>query len=216
MGSSTDTIHNRSVEKEEGLHAFSHALGIILGILGACMLLMKNSGKTDYATIAILIYSFTVVLLFSASTFYHYVSNLDLKRKLRIVDHVSIYFLIAGTYTPVALITLAHGNGFLIFLVVWGIALVGTLFKVFYTGKFELLSLFLYLAMGWLIVLDYTNLLENTTEMGINLLMLGGSFYTIGILFYAIRKIPYNHLIWHIFVLGGAISHWLFIYLDVV
>lgn len=216
MGSSNDTINDKSIEKEERLHTFSHALGIILGMLGAFMLLMKNSGKTNYATIALLIYSFTVILLFSASTFYHYVSNLELKRKLRIVDHVSIYFLIAGTYTPVALITLAHGNGFLIFFVVWGIALVGTLFKVFYTGKFELLSLFLYLAMGWLIVLDYTNLLENTTQRGIDLLMLGGAFYTIGILFYAIRKIPYNHLIWHFFVLGGAISHWLFIYLDVV
>ncbi|MEB8330449.1 hemolysin III family protein [Flavobacteriaceae bacterium KMM 6897] len=216
MGSSNDTIANGSFEKEERLHAYSHALGIILGILGAFFLLFKNSGKTDYATIAILVYSFTVVLLFSASTLYHYVSNLELKRRLRIVDHVSIYFLIAGTYTPVALISLASGNGFLIFYTVWGIALIGTLFKVFYTGKFEILSLLLYLAMGWLIVLDYTNLLENTTQIGIDLLVLGGAFYTIGILFYAIRKIPYNHLIWHLFVLGGAISHWFFIYLDVV
>ncbi len=216
MGSSIDTINNRSIEKEERLHAYSHALGIILGILGAFLLLLKNNTKTNYATIAILIYSFTVILLFTASTVYHYVSNLELKRRLRIVDHVSIYFLIAGTYTPVALISLTNGNGFLIFYTVWGIALVGTLFKVFYTGKFEILSLILYLAMGWLIVLDYPNLLENTTPMGIDLLMLGGAFYTIGILFYAIRKIPYNHLIWHFFVLGGAISHWLFIYLDVV
>ncbi|MET7030105.1 PAQR family membrane homeostasis protein TrhA [Sediminicola luteus] len=216
MGSSNDTINNRSIEKVERLHAYSHALGIFLGILGAFLLLLKNNGKTKYATVAILIYSFTVILLFSASTFYHYFSNLELKRRLRIVDHVSIYFLIAGTYTPVALISLINGNGFLIFYTVWGIALVGTLFKVFYTGKFEILSLILYLAMGWLIVLDYPNLLENTTQLGIDLLMLGGAFYTIGILFYAIRKIPYNHLIWHFFVLGGAISHWLFIYLDVV
>ena len=216
MGSSNDTINNLSIEKVERLHAYSHALGIFLGILGAFLLLMENKGKSNYATVAILIYSFTVILLFSASTFYHYVSNLELKRRLRIVDHVSIYFLIAGTYTPVALISLTNGNGFLIFYTVWGIALVGTLFKVFYTGKFEILSLILYLAMGWLIVLDYPNLLENTTPRGIDLLMLGGAFYTIGILFYAIRKIPYNHLIWHFFVLGGAISHWLFIYLDVV
>ncbi|ALM09114.1 hemolysin [Sediminicola sp. YIK13] len=209
-------MNNRSIEREERLHAYSHALGIILGILGSFLLLLKNNGKTNYATLAILIYSFTVILLFSASTFYHYVSNLELKRRLRIVDHVSIYFLIAGTYTPVALISLTNGNGFLIFYTVWGIALVGTLFKVFYTGKFEILSLILYLAMGWLIVLDYPNLLENTTPRGIDLLMLGGAFYTIGILFYAIRKIPYNHLIWHFFVLGGAISHWLFIYIDVI
>ncbi len=216
MEDNFEAVNNRSLEKEEILHAYSHALGIILGLLGAVLLLFKNSGKTEYATIAILIYSFTVVLLFSASTIYHYVSNLELKRRLRIVDHVSIYFLIAGTYTPVALISLASGNGWLIFYIVWGIAFIGTLFKVFYTGKLELLSLFLYLAMGWLIVLDFQNLLENTTQIGINLLFLGGVFYTLGIVFYAIRKIPYNHLIWHFFVLGGAISHWLFIYFDVV
>ncbi|MET6991153.1 PAQR family membrane homeostasis protein TrhA [Sediminicola arcticus] len=216
MGSRVETINNGSFEKEERLHTYSHALGVFLGIVGAFFLLLNNSGKTDNATLAILIYSFTIILLFSASTLYHYVSNLELKRRLRIVDHVSIYFLIAGTYTPVALISLASGNGFLIFYTVWGIALVGALFKVFYTGRFEMLSLFLYLAMGWLIVLDYPNLLENTSQMGIHLLMLGGAFYTIGILFYAIRKIPYNHLIWHFLVLGGAISHWLFIYLDVV
>lgn len=211
-----DAVNNRAIEKEEKLHAYSHALGIILGLLGAIILLLKNTGKTEYATLAILIYSFTVVLLFSASTLYHYVSNLELKRRLRIVDHVSIYFLIAGTYTPVALISLASENGWLIFYIVWGIAFIGTLFKVFYTGKLEILSLFLYLAMGWLIVLDFQNLLESTTPMGINLLFVGGVFYTLGIVFYAVRKIPYNHLIWHFFVLGGAISHWLFIYYDVV
>lgn len=205
-----------SIEKEEKLHAYSHAIGILLGGLGAVLLLLKDTYKTDNSTIAILIYSFTVILLFSASTLYHYVSNLELKRKLRIVDHISIYFLIAGTYTPVALITLAEGNGLLIFYTVWGIAFIGTLFKVFYTGKFEMLSLVLYLAMGWLIVLDVQNLLENTTQKGINLLFLGGVFYTLGIVFYAIRKIPHNHLIWHFFVLGGAISHWLFIYFDVI
>tara|TARA_R110002051_G_scaffold194287_1_gene262560 strand:+ start:1047 stop:1676 length:630 start_codon:yes stop_codon:yes gene_type:complete len=205
-----------SIEKEEKLHAYSHAIGILLGCLGAVLLLLKDTYKTDNSTIAILIYSFTVILLFSASTLYHYVSNLELKRKLRIVDHISIYFLIAGTYTPVALITLAEGNGLLIFYTVWGIAFIGTLFKVFYTGKFEMLSLVLYLAMGWLIVLDVQNLLENTTQKGINLLFLGGVFYTLGIVFYAIRKIPHNHLIWHFFVLGGAISHWLFIYFDVI
>ncbi|MEJ1222199.1 PAQR family membrane homeostasis protein TrhA [Sediminicola sp. 1XM1-17] len=216
MEGNSDATKNVAIAKVERLHAYSHALGVFLGLVGAVLLLFKNNGKTQFATLAILIYSFTVILLFSASTMYHYVTNLELKRRLRIVDHVSIYFLIAGTYTPVALISLAEGNGFLIFYVVWGIAAIGTLFKVFYTGKFELLSLFLYLAMGWLIVLDYPGLLANTTPMGIDLLISGGAFYTIGILFYAIRKIPYNHLIWHLFVLGGAISHWLFIYLDVV
>ena len=149
-------------------------------------------------------------------TLYHSVSKSDIKRKLRIIDHISIYLLIAGTYTPVALITLQNGNGWLVFYIVWGIAALGTLLKIFYTGKFEFLSLVFYLAMGWLIVIDFQNLLAHTTVIGLRLLFLGGAFYTLGIIFYAWKRLPYNHFIWHLFVLGGAISHWLFIYYDVV
>jgi hemolysin III len=154
--------------------------------------------------------------MFAVSTMYHAVSNPDKKRGLRILDHINIYYLIAGTYTPVALISLVQGNGWYIFFIVWGIALLGTILKVFFTGKYEILSLLFYLIMGWLIIIDYQNLVSNTTEKGIQLIMLGGAFYTVGIFFYAIKKIPYNHFIWHLFVLGGAVSHWFFIYLDVI
>ncbi len=156
------------------------------------------------------------MLLFTASTLYHRVRDPKLKNKLRILDHISIYFLIAGTYTPVALIMLEKGNGWLLFYTVWGIAAVGTLMKLFYTGKYKFISLLLYLIMGWLIVLDLDNLLGQTTTIGLGTLFLGGAFYTIGILFYAIERIPYNHFIWHLFVLGGAISHWCFILIDVL
>ncbi|MDX1766873.1 MAG: hemolysin III family protein, partial [Arenibacter troitsensis] len=138
------------------------------------------------------------------------------KNRLRILDHISIYFLIAGTYTPVALLMLEKGNGWLLFYTVWGIAALGALMKLFYTGKYEFISLLLYLVMGWLIVLDLDNLLNNTTTIGLGTLFLGGAFYTLGIIFYAIERIPYNHFIWHLFVLGGAISHWFFILIDVV
>jgi hemolysin III len=111
---------------------------------------------------------------------------------------------------------LEKGNGWLLFYIVWGIAAVGTLMKLFYTGKYEFISLLLYLVMGWLIVLDLDNLLSNTTTIGLGTLFLGGAFYTLGILFYAMERIPYNHFIWHLFVLGGAISHWFFILIDVV
>jgi hemolysin III len=154
--------------------------------------------------------------LFTASTLYHRVNDPKLKNKLRILDHISIYFLIAGTYTPISLIMLEKGNGWPMFYTVWGIAAVGTLMKLFYTGKYEFISLLLYLIMGWLIVLDLDNLLSHTTAAGLGTLFLGGAFYTTGILFYAIERIPYNHFIWHLFVLGGAISHWCFIYIDVV
>ena len=104
----------------------------------------------------------------------------------------------------------------MIFLIVWLIALGGTVLKIFYTGKFEKLSLFLYLAMGWLIIFDLNGLMAHTTSHGLQLLMLGGLFYTVGVVFYAIQKIPYNHVIWHFFVLGGSVSHFFFILTDVI
>tara|TARA_R100001369_G_scaffold91835_1_gene134384 strand:- start:3379 stop:3996 length:618 start_codon:yes stop_codon:yes gene_type:complete len=204
------------LEKEEKLNTLSHALGIILGLIGFFVLYQINDRHNSYGIFSIVVYSFTFVLLFTASTLYHLVRDPNLKNRLRILDHISIYFLIAGTYTPVALIMLEKGNGWLLFYTVWGIAALGTLMKLFYTGKYEFISLLLYLVMGWLIVLDLDNLLSNTTTIGLGTLFLGGAFYTLGIIFYAIEKIPYNHFIWHLFVLGGAISHWFFILIDVV
>lgn len=202
--------------KEEFLNTVSHAIGAVFGIGGLFLLLSKNSNKTSYATISIVIYSLTFISMFVASSLYHYVKNTELKKKLRVVDHINIYFLIAGTYTPISLIVLINGEGWTIFYTVWGITAVGTLLKLFLTGKFEILSLVLYLAMGWLVVYDFDNLTEYTSSQGIQLLFLGGAFYTLGIIFYAIDSIPYNHFIWHLFVLAGAVSHWLMIYGEVV
>jgi len=203
-------------KKEELLNTVSHAVGIVLGIMGLVFLLQHNTTKSNYSLGAILLYSFSIILLYSASTAYHAVANPSLKKKLRIVDHISIYVLIAGTYTPVALIMLVNGNGWLIFGIVWGIALFGTVLKLFFTGKYEILSLLLYVLMGWLIVFDFGSLWKHSSRLGISLMLLGGAFYTLGIFFYAVKKIPYNHFIWHLFVLGGSICHWLFIYVDVV
>ncbi|MDP2527824.1 PAQR family membrane homeostasis protein TrhA [Maribacter dokdonensis] len=205
-----------SLEKEEKFNTISHGVGAVLAMVGMIVLINANSHKSVYATFAIIIYSISLISMLTVSTIYHAVENRMWKLRTRILDHINIYYLIAGTYTPVALIILINGNGWLIFGTVWGIAAVGTILKLFFTGKFEIISLLLYLAMGWLIVFDFQNLIDNTSENGINLLMLGGAFYTIGIIFYAVRRIPYNHFIWHLFVLCGAISHWFFIYLDVV
>lgn len=198
--------------KEELLNALSHGFGAIFGITGLFLLLAKNSDKTSYASLSVVIYSLTFISMFVVSSLYHYVRNSDLKRKLRIVDHINIYFLIAGTYTPMCLITLIHGKGWSIFYMVWGITAGGTLLKLFLTGRFEILSLVLYLIMGWLVVYDFENIVAHISPEGIQLLFLGGAFYTLGIIFYAIDRIPYNHFIWHLFVLGGAVSHWLLIY----
>ncbi|XLS30378.1 hemolysin III family protein [Flavobacteriaceae bacterium M23B6Z8] len=202
--------------KEELWNAISHGLGVLLGIVGFAILLLNNKEKTPYSTFSIVAYSLSVILLYSASTIYHAVSHLKWKAKLRKLDHISIFFLIAGTYTPVALITLEKGSGWLIFWIVWGITLFGTSLKIFFTGKYEALSLILYLVMGWLIIFDIQNLVSSTSFPGLILLMLGGAFYTVGIVFYVIHKIPYNHVIWHFFVLGGSISHFFFILFDVI
>ncbi len=160
---------------------------------------------------SILVYSLSLILLFTASTVYHAVQNPKLKKKLRALDHISIYYLIAGTYTPVCLTVLSDSKGWLLFYLVWSIALFGTILKLFFTGRFEVFSLVLYGIMGWLIVIDVPFLSKNISMEGLLFLGLGGAFYTVGILFYALKKIPYNHLIWHFFVLGGAICHWILI-----
>jgi hemolysin III len=194
---------------EEKWNAYSHGFGVVLGFLGIFILIrVHHPSQTSWP---IFIYGLSVILLFSASTWYHAVKDARLKRKLRVFDHISIYYLIAGTYTPVCLWVLKDSKGIFLLYLVWGIALFGTLLKTFFTGKFEVFSLLLYGIMGWLIVFDLTYLLENLSKPGLLFLALGGAFYTIGMVFYAVKRIPYNHLIWHFFVLGGAISHWLMI-----
>lgn len=193
---------------EEKLNAYSHALGIVLAAIGGILLFENDLGAIPFMKGGITVYVVSLLLLFTASTIYHAVENPKLKKKLRILDHISIYYLIAGTYTPVCLSILLPSKGWLLFYLVWGIALFGTVLKIFFTGRFEVFSLVLYGVMGWLIVIDLPYLLEHMSSSGLLYLAAGGAFYTIGILFYAVKKIPYNHLIWHFFVLGGAIAHW--------
>ena len=197
---------------EEKLNAYSHALGIVLAAIGGIFLFQNDVEGNPYMKGSIIAYVISLIVLFSASTVYHAVENPKIKKKLRILDHISIYYLIAGTYTPVCLSVLMPSKGWLLFYLVWGTALFGTVLKIFFTGKFEAFSLVLYGVMGWLIVIDLPYLLERMSSSGLIYLAAGGAFYTIGILFYAVKKIPYNHLIWHFFVLGGAISHWWLIY----
>lgn len=209
------TSDPKSVLIEEKWNAYSHALGIVLSILGMVFFFQKDIIGEPFLFGSILVYSLSLIILFTASTVYHAVQNPKLKKKLRALDHISIYYLIAGTYTPVCLTVLLDSKGWLLFYLVWGIALFGTVLKLFFTGRFEVFSLVLYGIMGWLIVIDVSFLSKNMSSNGLLFLGLGGAFYTIGILFYALKKIPYNHLIWHFFVLGGAICHWILIQIEV-
>ncbi len=151
-------------QPEEKLNAWTHGLGIMLGVIGLFCLWYKHNPQIEWASASILIYSFSVILLFSASTLYHAVDEPRIKQKLRVLDHISIYFLIAGTYTPVALITLSESRGIPFFFIVWGVAIAGSMFKIFYTGKLEWLSLLLYLVMGWLIVFDFKFLWNHLSD----------------------------------------------------
>ncbi|MCX7548653.1 hemolysin III family protein [Xanthomarina sp. F1114] len=201
---------------EERLNALTHGVGALMGIAALVLLIVFNTGKTDWSLFSVIIYGLSIIILFSSSTLYHAVQAEKQKHYFRIIDHISIYLLIAGTYTPVALIALEQSKGWPIFWVVWGIALLGLVLKLFFTGKFELFSVLLYLIMGWLIVIDFSNLADYVGANGTLLLFAGGLFYTLGIVFYAVHKIPYNHVIWHLFVLGGAICHFLLVFFYVI
>ena len=201
---------------EEKLNAWSHGLGAIFGVVGLILLISFLQKESPFALFSVIIYGFSIVVLFLASTVYHSVKSERKKHLFRIIDHISIYVLIAGTYTPVLLITLPDSLGWTLFYVVWGIAAFGLVLKIFFTGKFELLSTLLYLVMGWLIVFDFSTLAERLATNGLYLLFAGGAFYTIGIIFYLVDKIPYNHVIWHFFVLGGAICHFFMVYFYVI
>ena len=198
--------------REEVLNTWSHGFGAVLGVIGLFLLIVRVDRYTDWGLFSVIVYGISTILLFFASALYHAVHNSKWKKRLRTVDHISIYLLIAGTYTPVTLMTLNDSLGWTLFLVVWIIALFGAVLKIFFTGRFEVFSTLLYLVMGWLIVFDFYTLSELLHPSGILWLFAGGLFYTVGIVFYAIRKIPYNHVIWHFFVLAGAISHFFMIY----
>jgi hemolysin III len=195
-------------KEEEFWNTLTHFVGLIFSLIGLPVLLYSDQGLTELSVLSILFFEFGLICVYSASTLYHYTSNVELKKKFRVFDHVSIFYLIAGSYAPVCLITLYNGAGKTIFITILVIALIGTIFKVFFTGKFDKLFLILYLAMGWLIVFDFNGILNALDFNGIVLLVTSGLFYSFGTLFYSLQKMKYSHAIWHLFVLGGSASHY--------
>ena len=199
-----------ATKEEEYWNTLTHFIGLIGSIVGVFFLFSYNNNLTYLSTLGIVLFGFGLISVYLSSTLYHYVSNPILKEKLRIFDHISIYYLIAGSYAPVCLITLLNMSGLYIFAVVSFIALFGTFFKLFYTGRFEKLSLVLYLFMGWLVILDIKTVFEVIEFNGFLLLVLGGVSYSIGTIFYSLDK-KYAHTVWHLFVLAGSTSHFFFI-----
>ena len=199
-----------ATKEEEYWNTLTHFIGLIGSIVGVFFLFSYNNNLTYLSTLGIVLFGFGLISVYLSSTLYHYVSNPILKEKLRIFDHISIYYLIAGSYAPVCLITLLNMSGLYIFAVVSFIALFGTFFKLFYTGRFEKLSLVLYLFMGWVVIVDIKTVFEVIEFNGFLLLVLGGVSYSIGTIFYSLDK-KYAHTVWHLFVLAGSTLHFFFI-----
>ncbi len=202
---------------EEVANSISHGIGLVFGIVGLVLLLIQavNSNAGATAITSYSLYGGSMILLFLASTLYHAIPHARIKPWLKKFDHCAIYLLIAGTYTPFLLVglksPLAHG----LMVVIWTLALAGILFKLTIAHRFRILSLVTYLTMGWLSLLVIWQLAIRLAPGGVTLLAVGGVVYSLGVIFYVSKRIPFNHAIWHGFVLGGSICHFLAIYLYV-
>lgn len=202
---------------EEIANAITHGLGLVLAIIGMVVLVYKATTQGDMLHIVSgSIFGATLVILYAASTLYHSVQTPRVKRWLRVFDHTAIYLLIAGTYTPFTLVSLQSSNwGWSLFAVVWGLALVGILYKLLAFGRFKKLSLGLYLGMGWLAVVAVKPLWDTLPPAALALMAAGGLAYTFGVIFYVLQK-RYFHSVWHVFVMGGSTCHYLAVLLFVV
>lgn len=202
---------NQTVE-EEKLNFISHAIGFVLAIFGSIYLLTsKTTFGLNLKFISYLIYSLGLSLLYLASSLYHHSKDPKQKSQLNILDHSAIYLLIAGTYTPVTLITIAAIWGKAIFAVVWVIAIAGIILKQFYTGRFPKLSTASYVLMGWIILVAFKPLVDNMKTTGVIWLVVGGVLYTLGAILYQRKEMKYNHVIFHLFVLMGSACHYIMI-----
>tara|TARA_B100000242_G_scaffold294332_1_gene276451 strand:+ start:3911 stop:4528 length:618 start_codon:yes stop_codon:yes gene_type:complete len=197
-------------KKEEFLNTLTHFFGLLLTIIGIPFILYFNNDHTEYSLFSIILFLFGLLSVYLSSTIYHYTKNNKLKSVFRKIDHISIFYLILGSYAPVCLVTLLDFSGITIFLIVFTLAIIGTILKVFFTGKIEKASLLLYLVMGWLIISDISTLFSLIPIQGKILLAISGLSYTIGTLFYRSNK-KYAHTIWHLFVLSGSITHYFFV-----
>lgn len=207
-----DATDDYKTQREEFWNAITHGIGFILTI-PALILLIMQAGKADSAIymISFIVFGISMMILFFASTLLHSVPE-RFKKICSIIDHSSIYILIAGTYTPFALLAIGGKLGWAILILEWSLAIIGILFKCYFIHRFEALSLFFYIAMGWVIVFAFKPVVAHITMDGFWLLLIGGILYTVGAYFYANRKIPFNHAIWHLFVLAGSTMMFLCVY----
>jgi hemolysin III len=195
-------------KKENLINAITHGIGAVLALAALVLLIVFSSMYGDaWYIVSFTIYGVSLVLLFTVSTLYHSLTGLKARKVFQIMDHSSIYILIAGTYTPILLTSLRSPRGWVIFGIIWGMAIIGVSIQPFIINKHNILSTLIYIVMGWMIVTQFNQLIKVIPKISLIFLMLGGILYTLGAVLYLIKKIPYNHGIWHIFVLGGSIFH---------
>ena len=203
-------------KKEEIANAITHGLGVAFGIFALVFLIITHYKTTDiYGLVSYIVYGASLIILYLSSTLYHSIPIKRAKIHLRKLDHASIFILIAGTYTPISMIALRGKLGWTILITIWSIALLGIIFKVFFINKLKIISVIMYLAMGWLIIFAIKPLIVALSTKSLVFMIIGGLFYTVGILFYALQSMgfKYSHSIWHLFVLAGSIFHFIMIYL---
>ncbi len=202
---------------EERMNILSHAIGFILSIVALVLLVVRASLYGNaWHIVSFSIFGSSLILLYAASTLYHVAKEPVLRRRLQVLDHAMIYVLIAGTYTPFTLVTLNGVSGWVLFGFSWGLALTGIILKLFFTGKYDLLSTLMYVFMGWIIIFAINPLIHRLPAEGLFWLVAGGLAYTLGAILYSIKKISFNHAIFHLFVLLGSCCHFIAVYFYVL
>jgi len=202
---------------EEKTNIISHAIGLLLSVVALVLLVVRASVHGNLLQlVSVSIFGVSLIALYAASTFYHSAKDPGKRARLRINDHATIYVLIAGTYTPLTLIALGGSIGWVIFAAALAMAATGISLKVFFTGRFDLVSTLMYVFMGWIIVFAIKPLMDNMSSEGLFWLFAGGVAYTTGAVIYSIKKIPFNHAIFHLFVLLGSFCHFVSVYFYVL
>jgi hemolysin III len=204
----SDRSTNQYTLAEEIAHAITHGVGLLLSVAGLVVLIVLASLRGDtWHVVSVSVYGATLVLLYSASTFYHALPAPRAKRVFRTLDHAAIYVLIAGTYTPFVLVNLRGGWGWALFGVVWGLAVLGIVLEAVAKQRVRVLSVILYLGLGWLIAIAVKPLMQSVEPGGLALLVAGGLAYSVGVVFYGWKRLPYHHAVWHVFVMAGSLFH---------
>tara|TARA_B100000809_G_scaffold110096_1_gene108626 strand:+ start:1934 stop:2572 length:639 start_codon:yes stop_codon:yes gene_type:complete len=209
----SENLNHLYSKLEEKLNVISHGFGLVLSIIAFPFLVIKSLNFEGFwKPTSFIIYGLSLIILYAASTFYHAAKKPKRRRQLNIFDHAAIYVLIAGSYSPFCLVALNSSLGWYMFIFVWLFALIGIVLKLFFTGRFDKLSTAMYLLMGWQVLFFIKPLMKNLSAEGLQFLIAGGIFYSVGAVLYSIKRMPYNHAIFHVFVLLGSLSHFMALY----